>query len=152
MKGVSIFRCFLQVSILVVVNGCYPEGDKFIGDVHVDGVDTYFKVFQEYPHDMEPSLGVSYSIVKGGKHLSRKYHLTGCLDWPVTLDYFTTGIHDSIIYLTFIDSSKVYAMYDLKNSDSYPCRAINDSWELSSSKEGRMFSVLYKNNSNLKRP
>jgi len=109
-------KLILFAPIFLLYN-CYPSGDKFIGKVEIEGIDNvHFNIYQEYPHDLEPDLAITYEIVKNEKIISSKHFLFGYTDFPITLDKFGSGMEDSIIYMTFWEDNSVAVIFDLKTN------------------------------------
>ena len=90
--------------------------------------DIFINIFQEDEFDYATAL--SYEIVDNNDSIIlRKSFLIWTLDGESYLKSFTANSYDSIIYLTYPDPMKIYAVFDLKSKRGYPNGIRNNDYE-----------------------
>ncbi len=98
-----------------------------IGIVRVTGIPTvYFDLEQENEFDMATAISYGISTDKNETVAPMKF-LIGTHDYISSPDNFYANSVDSIIYLTWGDTTEIYAVYDLKTGKGYPSRM--NTWE-----------------------
>lgn len=107
---------FSTICLIFLFTSCNRE-EKYLGRLPVkNNSDLYFDLYQEQKFDN--AVAIHYSIIDKNKGtLLGPVFLTGTSDFDRedTKD-FTAGVYNGIIYLTFLDSNKVYAIYDTKTN------------------------------------
>jgi hypothetical protein len=109
---------FISALSLLFITSC-DRGDKYLGRLPVSYING-FSIDLYQGQEFDSSVGILYSIVdKNNDTLYGPKLLIGTTDFDRedTKD-FTAGCNDSIIYLTFLDSDLVYAIYDIKSKHS----------------------------------
>lgn len=98
-----------------------------IGRVQVKGVpQVYFDLEQENEYDMATAIYYRIST-ENNMTVAVKKHLIGTHDYITNPDNFAANSVDSIIYLTWGDTTEIFAVYDLKTGKGYPSRM--DNWK-----------------------
>ena len=122
---ITIFSVFTVAMIYWTLSAMRPTHD--IGNVEVKGFSTvYFKLEQENDFDM--ATAISYGIFnKHGNTIAPMRFLVGTHDFINSPENFEANSVDSIIYLTWGDTTAVYAVYDLSSQKGYPSR--EESWK-----------------------
>jgi len=110
------FICFLLCNVIIL--SCTDQHD--IGRLPGEGLNNiYVKLDQD--NEFDHSTGIHYEIIFGnGQVIVEKTLLTGCSDYIEDLSDFTAGSCDSVIFVTFFDSTHVFAVYDLKTGNGHP--------------------------------
>lgn len=108
--------CLLGIGFLFVL---FREGERVVGEIPVlNGGGLYFTIYQD--QEFDSSTGVYYDIRDNlGKLLSEKFILTGTLDYENAADYAAYK-YDNFIYLSYLGSHRVVAIYDLKSKYGFP--------------------------------
>lgn len=105
---------YLCLCLSLLLSSCDTE-DKYLGKLPVKGIDSvYFNLYQGQKFDS--SVPIYYEIAGANNTLiSSRHFLIGTPDFDRedTRD-FSTGSYDSIIYLTFFDSTTVFEAFDLR--------------------------------------
>ena len=143
---IYIYIIFLMTSSLLF--SC--SGEHEIGKLPVEGLkDIYINLSQEDQFDS--ATAIYYEIVGNKNHvILKKYHLTGTHDYESDLTNFTANSHDSIIYLTYLEPNKVFAVYDLKTGKGYPHGSTSQDYNSQSKNGELLFNIIKSKNLNLK--
>ena len=100
--------------------------------------------------ELDSATAIYYEIVNSdGKVILRKYHLTGTHNYESDLSNFAANSQDSIIYLTYLDTNRVFAIYDLKSGNGYPHGSKNEDYKRTSKNGEILFNTIKLNNPNL---
>ncbi|MGD1837574.1 MAG: hypothetical protein ACPKPY_05900 [Nitrososphaeraceae archaeon] len=131
--------------ILVVGLACFlfcRKGERLIGKIPVDGLDNvFFRLYQQDEFDYTTAL--LFDIVDHRDTvIARKHFMTGTLDHVKDLEPFTTGCYDSIVYLTYIDSNRIYGVFDLKENWGYPQGHYTESFDVKFRKADKLIGRL----------
>jgi len=120
----------LFVLILILATSFYfvvidREPTHEIGRVQVKGIpQLYFDLEQDNDFDMV--TGISYGIsTETNEIIAPKKALIGTHDYITSPENFHANSVDSIIYLTWGDTTEIYAVYDLRTGHGYPSRMGN---------------------------
>lgn len=98
-----------------------------IGKVQVKGIpQVYFDLEQENEFDMATAICYGVST-ESNMIIAPMKHLIGTHDYITNPDNFAANSVDSIIYLTWGDTTEIYAVYDLRTGNGYPSRM--DNWK-----------------------
>lgn len=103
----------MLIFIVLIFSYCTTGRERFVGKLKVIGNENvYFKIYQKDEFDMVSPL--SYEIVdQKNTILSNRRFLVGTHDHIEDLEDFYSGSCGKVIYLSFIDSNRVYAIYDM---------------------------------------
>jgi hypothetical protein len=134
-------------TILLLFTACNSsENPRFLGKLAIKNIpDKFFRLYQEDKFDS--SVPIYFEIVDNQDRVLYPINFligTSDFDRHDTKDFFT-GTYDSIIYLSFINPDDIYAMYDLKSQQVYPCYS-SDTLNI----EKQFLERLKKSNPNLK--
>ncbi len=123
--AVGLILSFLLPSMII---SC--KGEHEIGKIQVNGLqDVFVNLSQE--DDFEIFTAIYYEIVdKNNAIILRKRHLTGTDLYEDNLKHFTANSYDSIIYITYFDSTKIFALFDLKSKNGYPHGSRNEDYDI----------------------
>jgi hypothetical protein len=121
---IGFFLVFATIFYFVFID---REPTHEIGRVQVKGIpQVYFDLEQENEYDMATAIYYGVSTERN-MTISPMRHLIGTHDYITNPDNFAANSVDSIIYLTWGDTSEIYAVYDLRTGNGYPSRM--DNWK-----------------------
>ena len=133
-----------------MIGSCSDTRD--IGKVNVQGhKDVFFRITQD--NEIDVVSGVDYEIIsENGGVILPKTFLFGAYDYIDYKSVFKAYSFESIVYLTYDNANKIYAMYDLKSGKGYP-RSLNDGnmdYKTKSKIADELFTILKAGNPKLK--
>ena len=121
---IGVFIVFATIFYLVFID---TEPTHDIGRVQVKGIPSvYFDLEQENEFDMATAIYYGIST-ENNMTVAPMKHLIGTHDYITNPDTFAANSVDSIIYLTWGDTTEIYAVYDLRTGNGYPSRM--DNWK-----------------------
>lgn len=121
---IGTFVVFATIFYLVFID---TEPTHKIGRVQVKGIhNVYFDLEQENEFDMATAIYYGISTENSMSIVPMK-HLIGTHDYITDPDNFSANSVDSIIYLTWGDTTEIYAVYDLRTGGGYPSH--KNSWQ-----------------------
>lgn len=98
-----------------------------IGRVQVKGIpNLYFDLEQENEFDMVTAIYYGIST-ENNMTVAPMKHLIGTHDYIASPSNFSANSVDSILYLTWGDTTEIFAVYDLRDCNGYPSRM--DNWK-----------------------
>lgn len=111
-----------------------------IGRVQVKGIPhVYFDLEQENKFDMATALYYGISTENNMTVAPMKF-LIGTHDYITNPKDFSANSIDSIAYLTWGDTTEIYAVYDLRTGNGYPSRM--DTWKEGSQVADSLTGIL----------
>lgn len=112
---------FILVLSILLLNFSCNKGEVFLGKIPVEKIDNiYIKLYQE--REIDSNLAVEYEVFyKDDSIISRKCFLFGTADYLKNANLFKVFSSDSIIFMTYHDSTEVNMILDLKSMKGNKC-------------------------------
>lgn len=122
-----VVASFVLIGVLSYYIFIEKEQTHIIGKVQIKGISNlYFDLEQENDFDMATAIYYGISTESNLTVAPMKF-LIGTHDYIENSTGFSAASVDSIVYLTWGDTTEVYAVYDLRTGNGYPNRI--ESWE-----------------------